>query len=294
MSKFIPTTLQLDINIPDIFTLFYFEKEPGYLFPGEAHDFWELLYVDAGEVHLDFMNESKMLSQGDFILYPPNYFHHFHCGNLPSNLMVLSFNSPSEILHSIANRILHLNDHQTAFLSQILQEAPRAFSTPLSHFSAFELMRKSVHFFGSEQLIHHNLEMLFIDLIRNNLQVSQNDPKTLQRDEESNERVQSIIYFLKDNLQRKITIKDISAHLSLSPTCLRETFKQHMGITIMDYYTHLKITEAKRLIRMGIHTMAEIADALGYSSPQYFSRQFREETGFCAKEYAAMIQTKTS
>ncbi len=37
------------INVTSIITLHYFEFPKSYIFPGESHAFWELLYVDKGE-----------------------------------------------------------------------------------------------------------------------------------------------------------------------------------------------------------------------------------------------------
>lgn len=43
----------------------------------------------------------------------------------------------------------------------------------------------------------------------------------------------------------------------------------------MQYFTSLKIEEAKKLISFDKYTFTEIAYKLGYSSLHYFSRQFK-------------------
>ena len=43
-------TLKDDLNISKIYTVHYFDYSKDYAFPGESHDFWEIVYVDKGEV----------------------------------------------------------------------------------------------------------------------------------------------------------------------------------------------------------------------------------------------------
>ena len=36
------------VRITSLYSLHYFHFHEGYAFPGERHDFWELVYVDMG------------------------------------------------------------------------------------------------------------------------------------------------------------------------------------------------------------------------------------------------------
>ncbi|MFQ9698208.1 MAG: AraC family transcriptional regulator, partial [Zhenhengia sp.] len=42
---YISTKLRQPIRITDIITIHYFEYMKNFYFPGEAHDFWEMLCV---------------------------------------------------------------------------------------------------------------------------------------------------------------------------------------------------------------------------------------------------------
>jgi AraC-like DNA-binding protein len=44
---------------------------------------------------------------------------------------------------------------------------------------------------------------------------------------------------------------------------------------------------AARLLRSGEHTVTEIAYSVGFRSPTYFSKCFREEFGTTPSEYAS-------
>ena len=52
----------------------------------------------------------------------------------------------------------------------------------------------------------------------------------------------------------------------------------------------MKIDAARQLIRSRRLNFSQIADALGYTSVHYFSRQFKKVTGMSPSEYSASIK----
>ena len=75
-----------------------------------------------------------------------------------------------------------------------------------------------------------------------------------------------------------------------SKTYVKSVFKKGTGQTIMQYFSSLKIDEAKKLISYNRYTFTEIAYRLGYSSLHYFSRQFKKSTEMTLSEYARSIK----
>ncbi len=59
---FRPIVLTRPIRVDRVVTVHYFEHSSSYYFEGERHDFWELLYVDRGEV--DVLTESAVRRLG--------------------------------------------------------------------------------------------------------------------------------------------------------------------------------------------------------------------------------------
>jgi len=57
-------------------------------------------------------------------------------------------------------------------------------------------------------------------------------------------------------------------------------FKKCYGLTPLQYVTQLRITRAKLLIRDCRYSVSEIAKILGYDNLSYFSRIFKNETGY--------------
>lgn len=96
MSSYIATELRKVIDVQSIVTVHYFEYAKNYVFEGERHDFWELLYVDKGEVEVMADEVGYRLKRGEMIFHKPNEFHNvFANGVVAPNLVVVAFVCPS-------------------------------------------------------------------------------------------------------------------------------------------------------------------------------------------------------
>ena len=97
---YVSTRMKKEINIESIVTIHYFEYMKNFVFQGESHDFWELLYVDKGEVSVRAENEWLTLHAGDIIFHRPNEFHAFESiGEKAPNLVAISFYCFSPAMH---------------------------------------------------------------------------------------------------------------------------------------------------------------------------------------------------
>ena len=75
MPQFVPHRPRREMAVDAIVTVHYFEYAKNYVFEGEKHDFWELLYVDKGEVEVMADSTGYRLRQGDMIFHKPDEFH---------------------------------------------------------------------------------------------------------------------------------------------------------------------------------------------------------------------------
>ena len=56
-------------------------------------------------------------------------------------------------------------------------------------------------------------------------------------------------------------------------------FKQITGMSPVKYYHHLRVEHAKEFLLQTDTSISEVADAVGYADPLYFSRVFKKITG---------------
>ena len=67
-------------------------------------------------------------------------------------------------------------------------------------------------------------------------------------------------------------------------------FNKNCNCTIIEYYTNMKIKEAKKLMRENTYTIAEISGMLCFNNPHYFSRVFKQKTGMSPSEYKNSVK----
>lgn len=81
------------------------------------------------------------------------------------------------------------------------------------------------------------------------------------------------------------SLDELAAELGLSVSSLAHRFKAETGITVVDRVRWLRIRESRRLLARPNTTVKSVARELGFSSPFYFSRVFREVEGITPLEY---------
>ena len=83
-----PLSLRRVLEIRELYSVHYFEYAGSYAFPGERHDFWELLYVDKGAVSVTAGERAVQLSQGQVIFHAPGEFHALSAVGVAPDLVV--------------------------------------------------------------------------------------------------------------------------------------------------------------------------------------------------------------
>lgn len=73
-----------------------------------------------------------------------------------------------------------------------------------------------------------------------------------------------------------LNLEMLAQRVFLHPTYLSELFKETTGQKFIDYVTTVRMEEAKRILRETDMKMYEVALAVGYTSPKYFSTLFRK------------------
>ena len=71
---------------------------------------------------------------------------------------------------------------------------------------------------------------------------------------------------------------EIGMNCGLSVSTMKNLFRQFNSMGIHEYFLHLKIEEAVRLLGTGM-TVGETAECLGFSNQSYFSTVFKRLTG---------------
>jgi AraC-like DNA-binding protein len=75
------------------------------------------------------------------------------------------------------------------------------------------------------------------------------------------------------------TLSEISAQAGLSPSALVERFARTLGMSPMRYLTLWRLQVAAQLLSADSRDVADVANEVGYSAPEAFSRAFKRAAG---------------
>ncbi|MBR5156759.1 MAG: helix-turn-helix transcriptional regulator [Clostridia bacterium] len=276
------------ISINKIVTIHYYELDKSFNYDGESHNFWEMVYVDAGQVDIRANNREYCLKQGDIVFHKPNEFHAIKAdGKTAANVFVITFVCSSEAMKFFKNKVTAVPAKLKKYISTIIEESEQTFN--LMSVSDVKLQMKADSPIGGQQMIRTHLEQFLIMLIRSE-QKSDGIRIFPTKESMENHLVSQMIQMIDDSLYGKITVEEICTALNYSRAYLSKIFKASSGYTILEYTLLRKIQEAKKLIREDTYNFSQISDKLAFDNPHYFSRVFKRITNITPSEYKKSVK----
>ena len=286
--------LEDSITINRVISVHYFQYMSDFSFPGESHDFWELVCVDRGEIDALAGERRLTLKKGNILFHKPNEFHNVLTnGKVSPSLVVIGFVCHSPAIKSFEDQLMSVQDTEKELLAQIIVEARNTFSGRLDDPYQEELIFNSEPLtFGSAQLISHYLEQLIIHLYRRYFSYSLpvRSSRFLAEASSGNDTYNRIVRYMEEHLGERMTIDRICRDNLVGRSQLQKLFRDTKGCGVIEFFSMMKIDTAKQMIRDTQLNFPQIADRLGYSSIHYFSRQFKQITTMTPSEYATSIR----
>ncbi|MBD1386658.1 helix-turn-helix transcriptional regulator [Mucilaginibacter rigui] len=110
-----------------------------------------------------------------------------------------------------------------------------------------------------------------------------------------NKREIEAVYKVRDkiasSLSRPVTIAELKQIAGMNELKLRKIFTQVFGMGIYDYYQHLRMKEAARLLRENNMSVSEAAYEMGFENLGHFTRVFEKHIGKKPKKYVQSFIT---
>ncbi|MCU1470453.1 MAG: AraC family transcriptional regulator [Glaciihabitans sp.] len=94
--------------------------------------------------------------------------------------------------------------------------------------------------------------------------------------------------YLRNHLEERVSVSDLAAMASVSPSHFAFLFRQQIGYPVLQYQTQLRMARARELLDTTEDPIGQIAPQVGYEDPFYFSRQFRSVHGTTPLRYRAL------
>jgi len=99
------------------------------------------------------------------------------------------------------------------------------------------------------------------------------------------EEVASAIRFVRENAVKGITVQEVLARATRSPSTLERRVKRLLGRTIKAEITRVKLSRARLLLCETELPVAKISARCGFSEPRYFCEVFRTNEGLTATAF---------
>lgn len=280
-----------EIELLGFHNIYYFEFGKFHHHPTEKHDFWEMVYVDKGQVLANTDGNITTLKEGQAIFHGPCQEHaHVSDREVANNMLVVSFSVKGEPVEALSGKVFTLDKPCKTLLSLFTKEAKDALVSISNDFYNSRALDFSNQAPFSSQLMKMHFTELLIKLIRSEApQTEKNERYDTPRTDIIEDKTWRIAEYMRENVCNDITLNDICDRFFMRKSHLSAKFKNYCGKSPMEYFRHLKIEEAKKLLREDEMSVSQICDNLGYSSIHNFTRAFKTATGFSPTGYRKSI-----
>lgn len=114
-----------------------------------------------------------------------------------------------------------------------------------------------------------------------------------QKESGAARKIGDSITYMVQHLSQPLQVATLAALVNISPSHYFALFKRRTGRAPMDYFTRLRMEEARRLLDTTTASVKEVAAALGYDDPFYFSRVFKSVNQLAPSNYRMKAKTAT-
>lgn len=235
------------------------------------HDYWECFIVTSGSYHQQIDGTMTLVNKNDGYLIRPSDVHELQDASKPSShLNILIKKSFME------KKCGELSPH----LLSRLQSAP-PLSILLSEAEVQQIMDYSNYLKhgleGPERDLASNL--IVFDLIEH--AIRQNNILGVSRPKWLND----FLHVINSPDHMDYGVKELLPFTNYSHTQLARKFKQHMGVTLVNYLTTVRMGNAHDYLMHSEMSILEISEALGYGSVSHFNHVFKEHFGITPSSY---------
>lgn len=267
-----------------------------------GHEFFSAATHD---VEVRIGNTLLLLHKGESILITGNQFHSYRQIVSGSDCLCPNIVFSGELLASLASTVYQryfqpiLND--PAFPYIVFSSTESWHKEVCSYlFTVYSLLSK----YGAESCYIKNPDASFtkpvtsscpeIDVLQKMLEIfkiiyhhQENllRQKVLLKDQQTQIRLQKMLFYIQEHYSEKITLPSLSASAGISRSEAGRCFKSYYDRSPMNYVTDYRLKQAQKLLTESTMTVQEISLQCGFQDCSYFIKVFRRSFGMTPSEY---------
>lgn len=101
----------------------------------------------------------------------------------------------------------------------------------------------------------------------------------------NNKKFIHILEWIRINLQKDLTVKEIAEKFNFNEDYLTRLFKKHLGVSTLKYINGMRVAKAKELLTQTEESIKEIAYCCGFSDEKYFMKLFKDYENLTPTEF---------
>lgn len=232
-----------------------------------------LIYCVEGEGWFTLQSQKYNVRQFQFFILPKGYAHSYgsnsdnpwtiywlHFDGEHARFFAQGFDKPTDISPSINSRI----EERIDLFEEIFSTLSKGYSKNNLYYATTSLF----HFLGS---------MKFLGEYRENSKAQEKTQKTID----------IVIHFMKENIGRKLTLREIAEQVGFSSSRFSLLFQKETGHSPLQYFNQLKIQKACHYLDFTEMKINQISPKLGFEDAFYFTRMFTKIMGVSPTDYRA-------
>jgi AraC-like DNA-binding protein len=109
--------------------------------------------------------------------------------------------------------------------------------------------------------------------------------ETARADAARREQIRPVLSYVEQHPRERVTLGDVAQLVHLSPSRVRHLFRDVSGVGFKEYATRVRLAEAKTLLLATDLSVADVADAVGYTNVHQFYTVFHRYCAMLPSEY---------
>lgn len=227
-----------------------------------------LAYITKGKGRFIYRGNVEEVQEGNIIIYKP----------FEGQKFSYSYEDNTEVYWV----------HFTGFGSRVLLEKSGLSSGGIFYLGLdnqyIELYKKMIH---ELQIRKPHFDQIvnaaFIELIA--LIARAGSTSDIIRKKKGNANLDGVLELMHNSYNLNWSMSDFARECNISPYRFIHKFKEHMGMSPLEYLTRIRVEKAKELLVSTTLNISEISEVIGYENPLYFSRVFKKAENMSPTQY---------